>query len=270
LGSFYSRLIKAIRQVDKNHLLFYEPYVTFNFGSLTGLPAFSDADLGMSFHDYCLGNAAAQPAACSRSEATVISNALKRSDMTGNALLLSEFGATSDLADLARVARDADSHQISWIEWSYCGCADPTGTIPPSIEGLVSDPAKPATTSNVDTAKLDVLAEPYARIVSGTPSSYSFDPATRSFTFAYSTTSPDGRPFAGGSCTAVVVPPVQYPHGYVVSVTGARVTSGPDAGVLTVAQDADARSVDIGVRPAGPGEDGVTSEPDISAFSGCT
>jgi endoglycosylceramidase len=267
LGSFYSLLIAAIRQVDKKHLLFYEPFVTFNFGTETTLPVFSDTDLGMSFHDYCLGDAATEPTVCSRSEAAVIANALARSDETGDALLLSEFGATSNLTDLARVVSDADSHQISWIEWAYCGCGDPTGTIPPSIEGLVSDPALPGTGSNVDTAKRDVLAEPYPRIVSGTPSSYSFDPTSQTLTFSYSTVSPGGRAFGAGACTAVVIPAVEYPKGYLVSAVGARVTSVPGSGVLTLAQDDGVRDVTIEVRP---GSGRATSDPDLPAFANCS
>jgi endoglycosylceramidase len=267
LGSFYSLLIASIRHVDKKHLLFYEPYVTFDFGAKTTLPEFSDTDLGMSFHDYCLGEASAEPTACSRSEAAVITNALTRSDETGAALLLSEFGATSNLTDLTRVVRDADSHQISWIEWAYCGCGDPTGTIPASIEGLVSDPALPGTGSNIDAAKLDVLAEPYPRIVSGTPSSYSFDPTSRKLTFSYSTVSPGGRAFGAGACTALVITPVEYPGGYLVSAVGARVTSAPGSGVLTLAQDDGARAVTVEVRPT---TGGSTSDPAASAFAGCS
>ena len=104
------------------------------------------------------------------------------------------------------------------IEWSYCGCNDPTGSIPPSIEGLVSNPSLPVTGSNVNTAKLAVLSEPYPRAAAGTPRLYSFDDATRTMRYSYSGVSPDGKEFAAGSCTAVVVPSVQYPSGYTVDV----------------------------------------------------
>ena len=119
---------------------------------------------------------------------------------------------------------DADTDQISWIEWSYCGCGDPTGTIPPSIEGLVSDPRLAGTGANVDTAKLAVLAEPYPRVVSGTPESYSFDLGSHTFESPVHTRSPSGKAFPAGSCTAVVIPPFNFPHGYVVSVTARMVT----------------------------------------------
>jgi endoglycosylceramidase len=191
LGSFYSRVITAIRQVDRRHLIFYEPFVLFDFGSMTHLPVFSDSDLGMSFHDYCLQNAATHAAQCRRSEQLVVANALARSATSGSALLLSEFGSTDDLGDLQRVMTDADANELSWIEWAYCGCDDPTGTIPASIEGLVSDPSRPGTGANVNQAKLAVLAEPYPRLVSGTPQSSSFERSSGVFSLTYRTRGPN-------------------------------------------------------------------------------
>ncbi len=266
LGAFYERVIAAIRSVDAHHLIFYEPYVTFDFGVPTTLEHFADGDLGMSFHDYCLENAATDASQCSSAEAQVIRNALARSRSTGDALVLSEFGATNDLSDLARVVSDADGSGISWIEWSYCGCDDPTGSIPPSVEGLVANPRLPGVGSNVDQSKLAVLAEPYPRVVSGTPLSYSFDDSSHTFAFRYSTRSPGGRAFPKGSCTAVVVPPFQYPHGYSVHVTGATVSSSAGAGVLTLSQSAGAKSVSVNLVA---GSAGRTTAPVVSAFADC-
>ena len=274
LGAFYTTVISAIRSVDRRHLIFYEPYVLSDFGVQTHLPDFADPALGMSFHDYCLSDAVTHEASCTRSEELVIANALARSASTGNALLMSEFGSTDDLADLGRVVSDADSHQIPWIDWAYCGCDDPTGTIPPAIEALVSNPRLPATGANVDEAKLAVLAEPYPRVVAGTPSSYSFDLVTHTFRLAYTTRSPSGRAFGAGSCTAVVIPAFQYRHGYVAEVQGARVTSPPGAGVLTLAQSTQSTQsnsavgiVTIEIRPVANGR---TTTPEEASISACT
>jgi endoglycosylceramidase len=274
LGAFYSRVIAAIRTVDRRHLVFYEPFVLFDFGQPTTLPRFAGADLGMSFHDYCAANASAEPAVCARNERLPVANALARSSATGDALVEAEFGSTDNLADLSRVTQDADAAGISWIEWAYCGCEDPTGTIPPSIEALVTDPALPATGSNVDAAKLAVLSEPYARAVSGTPESSSFDTATHTFRFSYSARAPDGHVFGPGSCTAVLVPPLQYPHGYRATVVGARVTSAPGAGVLTLVRAGSGESgslVTVEVRPAASGSQASapTASPIASAISSC-
>jgi endoglycosylceramidase len=272
LGAFYKLVIGAIRSVDRVHLIFYEPYALFDFGAPTTLPPLSDSDLsdsdlGMSFHDYCLHQATA-PATCDQAERNVLANALARSASTGDALLMSEFGATDDLPDLGRLVVDADADQMSWIEWAYCGCGDPTGTIPPSIEGLVADPQIAGTGSNVDEPKLALLAEPYPRVVSGTPQSYSFDLASHTFTFRYTTSSPAGRAFSPGSCTAVVIPPFQFPHGYAVSVTGATVTSKVDAGALTLSQVGP--SVHQVTVEISAGSGASTAAPEPAALTRCT
>jgi endoglycosylceramidase len=267
LGAFYSKVIAAIRTVDRSHLIFYEPFVLFNFGQQTMLPHFSDTKLGMSFHDYCLADPETDPTECAADEQLPVANALERSSATGDALVETEFGATDDLADLARVEGIADAHGISWIEWSYCGCDDPTGSVAPSIEGLVTDPALPARGANVDAAKLAVLSEPYPRLTAGTPQRYSFDRSTRTMRYTYSVTSTRRRRFAPGSCTAIVVPRAQYPSGYSVEVTGAMVTSGPGAGVLTLAERSGARSVvSVEIRPASAGH---TSLPGAAALDSC-
>jgi endoglycosylceramidase len=270
LGAFYRRVISAIRSVDRRHLIFYEPYVLFDYGEPTTLPDLGDAHLGMSFHDYCPTNPASHARRCATEERLPIENALARSARTGDALVMTEFGATDDLAVLRRVVALADDHGISWIEWDYCGCDDPTGTIPASVEGLVADPALPATGGNVDAAKLAVLSAPSPRLVSGTPQSYAFDDLTRTFRFAYSTTGPGGVRFDSGSCTAILIPPDQYPAGYTVDIAGARVTSAADAGVLTLAQlppGAVAGRVTVEVRP---GTGGRTTPPSAKAIAACS
>jgi endoglycosylceramidase len=269
IGAFYSKVIAAIRRVDRTHLVFYEPTVLFNFGQPTKLPRFHDPKLGLSFHDYCLADALTQAAECSRVERLPVANAIARSSATGDALVETEFGATDDLADLARIEGFADARAISWIEWSYCGCNDPTGSMPPSIEALVADPSQPATGSNVDAAKLAVLGEPYPRLTSGTPQRYSFDHATRVMRYRYSVTSPRAKRFGVGSCTAIVVPPAQYPTGYAVRVRGARVSSAPGAGVLTLAQAGPGRpgaTVSVEIDPAAAGH---TSAPSPNAIAAC-
>jgi endoglycosylceramidase len=260
LASFYSRTIAGIRSVDRRHLIWYEPYVLFDFGTQTQLPALGDKGLGMSFHDYCPANPVEDPTSCRTSEETTVANALSHSQSTGGALVLSEFGATDDDQDLGRVVSIADAHQLPWIEWAYCGCDDPTGSIPPRTEALVYDPSQPATGANVDMTKLTVLAEPYPRVVAGTPLSYSYARTTRTFHLIYSTRAPDGRRFGPGSCSAVVVPPVQYPTGYRVTVDGGRALSAAASGVLEVGSEAGAGKVTVTVRPA---RHGRTSNPGL-------
>ena len=268
LGAFYSKVIAAIRSVDKNHLIFYEPFSLFDFGQQTTLPQLPDSKLAMSFHDYCAADPATEAAECAVNEQTTVTNALTRSSTTGDALVETEFGATDDLADISRVKGIADASGISWIEWSYCGCDDPTGSIPPATEGLVTNPSRPATGSNVNAAKLDVLAEPYPRVTAGTPETYSFDATTRTMSYTYSVVSPRGKHFGIGSCTAVVVPAAQYPNGYSVKAEGARVTSRPGAGVVTLARagKGSGSTITVQIQPTSRGH---TATPELNAITAC-
>ena len=62
---------------------------------------------------------------------------------------------------------------VPWTEWAYCTCGDPTGS---PIEGIVNDPRKPKTGSNLVTGTLDALVEPYPHVIAGTPSVVGLQP----------------------------------------------------------------------------------------------
>jgi endoglycosylceramidase len=263
LASFYGRVIAAIRSVDRRHVIFYEPYVTFNFGAPTQLPRLGDAKVGMSFHDYCLQVTTQNETSCAASEIKTVQNALARSQSTRDTLVMTEFGASADEQDVGRVVSIADLHQLSWTEWAYCGCDDPTGSIPPTNEELVHDPRLPATARNVDTAKLETLVEPYPRTVAGTPISYNYEPSNHEFQLAYSTRAPDGHRFGSGSadCTTVIVPALQYPRGYSATVHGGHVVSSPGAGLLQIVPTPRSPGVSVTVVPT---ENGHTSALGVS------
>jgi endoglycosylceramidase len=256
LGAMERKAIAAIRAVDRRHLVWYEPNVLFNFGAArTQLPDFGDACAGMSFHDYCLGGSSA--AACSKGEQGAIANAVARTKSTGDAALLTEFGATNDASVLTRVEDEADAQQMPWIEWAYCGCGDPTTSAqPPTAQALVIDPSKPPTGSNVQAPTLAALARPFPRAIAGTPKNFGFSHGR--FTLTYSTRRPTGRgSFKPGTCTAVFVPAVQYPHGYRARVRGARVISKRGNGLLEVASRRGAKTVSVTVTPAKHGHTGA-------------
>ena len=104
--------------------------------------------------------------------------------------------------------------------------------------------------SNLNTANLDTLAEPYPQVISGTPESYSFDNGT--FQFSYSTAEADGLGnFPAGSQTTISVPSVEFPNGYQVSVTGGEVVSLPNAAELVIASNGGASTVTVTVSAAG-------------------
>ena len=159
---------------------------------------------------------------------------------------MTEFGATNDLKNLAEVMRHTDRHRMGWLEWAYTG-NDKTSSSP-TDQALVFDPSQPPTGGNVNTAKLAVLAAPYPQVVAGTPTFWSFNSGT--FRLCYSTERADrAARFAPGAQTLISVPPIEYPNGYQVSVTGGQVVSAPNAPVLTVVANPGVDTVDVVVSP---------------------
>jgi endoglycosylceramidase len=258
LTPFSQRVYDRIRQVDRRNLVWYEPNVIFNNGADT-----HHGDLGrrsgMSFHVYCLAEGStprpwpgdlAQQAGCDPFEDRPFQNADLQSTQTGDALLLTEFGATDDLGQIERIAEKADRYMVGWQYWHYCPCNDPTTTGAGDTQALVLDPTAPPAGDNVKWEKLLVLARPYPQAVAGTPRRWDFDSDTKLFELDYSTGRPGGRGFfRPGSVTEVFVGRRHYPGGYVAEVSGGEVVSAPDAEVLLVHSARGAREVGVRVRP---------------------
>ncbi len=220
LAPFYRRVIGAIRGEDRGHIVFYEPHVLFNFGVETNLPDLGYRRLGFSFHNYCPDPAASS---CAGMERTVFDNADDRGVRTGDSLMLSEFGATDDLAVLRRLAGEADRHMTSWQEWHYCGCDDPTTAGPGDIQAIVKDPERPPRGSNVFWGKLKALARPYPQAIAGTPIRWSFDPKTKRFDLVYSTKHVSGEGRFKHGITEVFVPTLQYGNAIRLKASGATI-----------------------------------------------
>ena len=149
-------MIDAIRGVDPETLIFYEPLVTFDFGADSKLPDTGDPAAGFSFHNYCLPGSLGGPGsgpACEPLEDRVFANADQQSLETGDVPFLTEFGATDDLETIGRIVRLADAHMTSWQYWHYCACDDPT-TSGPGVQALVIDARHPPHGANVNRAKL--------------------------------------------------------------------------------------------------------------------
>lgn len=250
LERFQATAARAIRAVDPYTTIFYEPWVTYDFGagSSVGNPVGRNA--GFSFHSYCL---LAQPglpvvpaseAGCQVLENLPLQSANRRRQAYQGAPLLSEFGATDDVGILDRVADNADRHMMSWQHWAWYG-ADVSA--PRDNESIVVDPAKPPTGANLHRAKLDALVRPYPQLVAGTPTAYSYDAATRSFSLSYSTlraaAGAAGR-FPSGSVTKVFVPRRHFPDGIrVTQLSGASIDRVGQ--ILLVRSRSDAKRVTI-------------------------
>src|SRR3954453_9007610 len=254
MAEFVSRTIHAIRGADPDTLAFYEPNVLFNDGADTNLPDTGDEHAAMSFHDYCLtADSGGSNDGCDTFDDLVFENADKHAASTGDALLLTEFGATDDLEVLRGMADRADRFMVGWQEWHYCGCDDPTTSGPGDKQAIVRDPRKPPEGANVDTRKLGALTRPHPRDVAGTPSSFGYDADTKTFKLVWTTRRADGTgAFAPSAETEVAVPARQYGStAYGVEVRGGRVRSAAGAAVLRVAACPGVDRVEVVVTASG-------------------
>lgn len=243
LTPFYNQVTAAIRSVNPEVPIFFEPAITAAFQIPVQLGTVDDSNTVLSFHDYVYveQNGVLLP------DANVIANnALAYAQAHGIPAMMTEFGSTSNQAFLDAELQPADQNAIGWMEWSY---SDTTYKgVDGTTEWLVKDPSQPLVGDNVNTGNLQTLTRPYAQVISGTPNAFSFTDGT--FQFSYSTQRADGTgAFAAGSETVISVPPSQYPSGYQVSVTGGHVVSSPNAAQLVVASDGAAGTVIITVSP---------------------
>jgi endoglycosylceramidase len=266
LSSFYRLVDQSIRLTDRRTLIFYEPDVLFNEGFVTTLGALGDRRAGFAFHDYCLSEpqSGPVPASCGQLDGSVFAHALAHVASTREALLLTEFGATRDVPYLDAMVARADRDMVPWLEWAFCGCRDPTTTGPGTAQAIVIDPAKPARGSNLVHSTLRALVEPYPQVLAGTPRSWGYDRATRTFALRLSTERADGRgAFATGSLTDVATPRLDYPRGYRARVHGAAIVSRPGAAVLVLAACRGARTISLKLAP-GRGRHGSCRAPSVS------
>jgi endoglycosylceramidase len=248
LTSFFRRVDVAIRTADRVHTVYVEPNVLFSQSQRTYLGAVGDPHAGFSFHDYCsTEELTGNNALCPQQDNGLVSSANRYAQSHAMPALLTEFGATTDLANIREMVSLADKYRLGWLEWAYTG-NDKTSSSPDG-QALILDPSQPPTGANVLTDKLKALAEPYPQIVAGTPVAWSFTGGV--FRLTYSTARADGRgSFGAGAPTEIAVPAIQFPHGYRVTVTGASVSSAPDAPQLLLRASAGVTSVQVTVRSA--------------------
>jgi len=245
LTAFYRRVIPAIRTADTTHTVYYEPNVLFAQSDTTYVADVHDRRTGFAFHDYCsTEELTADDTLCPPQDDLTVRRGTGYANGRMIPSLITEFGATNDLPNVAGMVGFADKYRAGWLEWAYTG-HDKTSSSPDG-QALVLDPSRPPTGSNVLTAKLKVLAEPYPQAVAGTPTSWSF--AKGVFRLAYSTARADGAGrFGTGAVTEVAVPAIQFPAGYRVTVSGARVVSAANAGTLRLAAAGGATTITVSV-----------------------
>ncbi|MGH8444000.1 MAG: cellulase family glycosylhydrolase [Solimonas sp.] len=255
LQPFYEYALAGIRQVDPHNMVWFESEPQ---GSSIGTPkGFTAVDgenqLGYSFHYYCplaaltqaiqLGLLDALPIAqtCNGFGKASAREARDQAERMNAVELLTEFGATDDLDVLRQTTELADAQLIGWQYWHYKNWADPTTASQGSgAQGLFADDADLTTAK---TAKLRILVRTYPQATAGIPLELSFDPDTAAFHYRYTPRAADGP-------TQIYVPlALHYPNGYQVTVTGARVRSAANAGLLELDNEAGASEVSVDVVP---------------------
>ncbi len=223
-------LIGTIQAADPTHLVFFEPMLSASFKASNAVGITEPlrfSNLVFAFHVY--GTPPKQVFGCPyticlkserKSLARLVTqrSRIRTLQPGGPPMIMDEFGGGPSIPDIAQVAELARHDALSWSYWSALQLHDPTGA---PGENLLND-----RTGEPWPEKARVLAGPYALATAGTPGPSSFDPARRSFRFAYTVDPAVSAP------TEIVVPPYTYPDGYHVLVGGATVASLPDAPVL--------------------------------------
>lgn len=212
LTAFTQKMVNAIRQVDVDHIIWYEPWVSFDVGVPTDIGPISDPGpvrrIGMAFHNY-------EPI---DKYDVVWKNAINHSNATGDALLATEFGAQDTAPPIVQEMNSIDQWMMPAIYWAYSNrtpyqIAKLDGQPVSSIkQGLVYDPALPLEPPNLWVDKFDALVRPYPMVIAGIPVGWSFDPTSKVFNFKYTQ--------GAASYTEIFVPLRQYTNGYKVSVVG--------------------------------------------------
>jgi endoglycosylceramidase len=260
LQQFEEHVRAGIRQVDPSNLVWLETNVISNSGppSHMGDTPVDDPQLGLSWHDYCSSGGAVHASGrqggpdCPFQEDYAAGNAEATASRLRAAPLITEFGASDDLPDIASMTAVADEHLQGWMYWHYKNWGDPTTESQGSGgQGLF---AQDRDLASLKQAKADLLVRPYPQAVAGVPVSTKFDPATHVFHLAYT-------PRPAGGPTEIFVPARHYPTGYVATVTGAHAVSTPNASPLQLVADTGAGRVDVELRPGTGGAPAASASP---------
>jgi endoglycosylceramidase len=230
-GALPHGLIGAIQAADPTHVVFYEPSGNANFGAPETIGMSEPLRfprLALAFHTY--GDVPVQLTQ------TATERARTHTDQPGGpAWILDEFGANNNDAASAGTVDHAGADNLSWAYWSGMQLHDPTGG--QAFEGLLDQ-----TTRQPYPNQGRALSVPYAWATAGRPGAQSFYRPAQTYRYRYA---PDPKIHAP---TEIEIPPYTYPLGYTATVTGARVTSRANAGVLTLRGEEGAKAVSVTVR----------------------
>jgi endoglycosylceramidase len=243
--------MQGIRQVDANNVVWFEPHVIFNDGAQTNLGVLNpirDSNIGLSWHTYCTvagfvhSYGFSDIPGCNEQLQLVANHADQAVDRMGATTLITEFGASDDLADIGDVTATADAHLTGWMYWHYKEWADPTTESQTSGgQGLFTDDADLTT---VKQAKLQILERTYPMATSGKPLELYFDPTNGAFLYRYA-------PKAAGGPTEIHISTFDYGYPSALQVTGAQVSPASTPSTLVLIDDPGATEVSVRVLPPG-------------------
>jgi len=125
LQPFYENVIAGIREVDPAGIAWWEPNVTNDFGAANNVGTVTpladpSPNHGISFHAYCLigglapGVSRDDDQACPTQEQLTFQRQGEAAARTASGLFLTEFGASDEPLDIARVTAQADAAMVSW------------------------------------------------------------------------------------------------------------------------------------------------------------
>lgn len=241
---------RAVRSVDPDAIVFYEPQFTFDGGAKTwlGRPPEDVGPAAFSWHDLCISRALRQvfsseelgdllEQSCDAFHTQVYINAFEASVRMGVPPFMTEVlpANESDTGAMDCLLQRAEDNKMNWT----------AGTIGryPELN---------------DDNNVIALARVFPRAIAGEPLAYHFDVSTGTFTFTYR---PDHEIAAP---TLIGVPiNVHYPNGYEVVVENGEVISPPNVVHLLIAAQTGAEQVGVTLQPAG--DDSTVERPDFGS-----
>jgi endoglycosylceramidase len=169
-----------------------------------------------------------------------MANAVRRSEATGDALLLTEYLDLGFGFQTAMIESFASRQFWAWRAYDCCY----------REYGVIQRLGEPPTPDNLDQNLLDLIVQPYSRAIAGTPIAASYAFEDKRYALEYSPVPiTGGSPPDTGWRTEIFVPQRHYPLGYVVEVTNGTVVSEKDAPLLIVQAVSMAERVSVTVTP---------------------
>jgi len=211
LSGFYNRLIPAIRSVDNDKYLFFEPKsVGVTFGWAAGLPKINDCRNGTQKlvyapHLYPFGLHEGQnyTALDKVNIAQWKTERIKDLQLQGTSMLIGEFGLSPDNIGFDQYLTDAllmmDDFKSHWSYWS-------------NGQGGWS----PLNVDRSETPILPHLVRPYPRAVAGKIIAYNYDVNAQKFWVKFKSNTEIDAP------TEVFIPKRHFPGGWELHVSGTQ------------------------------------------------